>query len=205
VKLHPRLRDPAEIAALREAWQRAHALRIGRFLDDDAALALRDALRDCLHQLQTPHDDTLSFQYWAFPQQPDLECDHVVCRTSRWLWTEGVAWVAELIGIELAGPEDRILVSTLYDKGSYLDPHNDWNGSRKVAYVLGLTEGSWPAEDGGWLEFLTADDDGVHVLERRPPGWNTLDLFDVRSPDRPHAIPIVRRRLERRAISGWFY
>jgi hypothetical protein len=203
--LHPRLREPATVDELRARWRDEHALRIADFLDPAEALALRDALREQTHTLTTAPDASLFFQYWAFTQVPDPECDHVVCRAGRWLWSDGRAWLSMLTGIDLAPPEDRLLVATRYDKGSYLDTHNDWNGARKVAYVLGLTESHGPPEEGGWLEFLTADDDGAKLLHRVPPGWNTLDLFDVRQPDRPHAVPILTRAAERRAISGWFY
>ena len=27
----------------------------------------------------------------------------------------------------------------------YLDPHNDYDGARKVGFVIGLTETAWPA------------------------------------------------------------
>jgi hypothetical protein len=203
--LHPRLRDPAVVAALRATWAAERSLRIDDVLADGAALALRDAVRACPHTLLMSPSDQLAFQYWVFSQVPDTDCDHVVCRAARWLWTDGVAWVAALTDLALAPPADRQLVATHYDKGSYLDCHNDWNDARKVAFVLGLTEHAGPAEEGGWLEFHAPDGDGGHVVERRPPGWNTLDLFDVRGLDHPHAVSIVTRRAERRALSGWFY
>jgi hypothetical protein len=203
--LHPRLRDPAVLADLRATWQAERSLRIADFLAEDAAVALRDAVRACPHTLLMSPSDQLAFQYWVFTQVPDAACDHVICRAARWLWTDGVAWVAALTDLPLVPPEDRQLVATLYDKGSYLDCHNDWNDARQVAFILGLTTAAWPAEDGGWLEFYDTDPDGGHLVERRPPGWNTLDLFDVRGLDHPHAVPIVTRRAERRALSGWFY
>ena len=203
--LHPRLRDPAAVDELRARWRDEHALRIPDILDPAEAHALLDALRVAPHLLTTAPDDRLYFQYWSFSQIPDADCDHVICRAGRWLWSDGVAFLSALTGIELAPPDDRHLVATHYDKGSYLDIHNDWNGTRKVAFVLGLTESHWPHDEGGWLEFVTSDADGTRTLSRQPPGWNTLDLFDVRQPDHPHTVPILTRRAERRALSGWFY
>jgi hypothetical protein len=203
--LHPRLRDPDQLAALQAQWRVEPNLRIDGFLDDAEVRALCDAVKTCPHELQLAPNNQLAFQYWAFAQVPDADCDHVVCRAGRWLWTEGVAWLASLTGLPLVAPADRQLIATLYDKGSYLDPHNDHNGARQVAFVLGLTERHGPADDGGWLEFLGSDPEGATLLERRAPGWNTLDLFDVRQPVRTHAVPIVTARAERRALSGWFY
>jgi len=79
------------------------------------------------------------------------------------------------------------------------------DGARRVAYVLGLTRTAWPAEHGGHLEFLAVRDGAVVVTERRAPGWNTLDLFDVVGTNRLHQVPIVTADVERRAIPGWFY
>ena len=72
-----------------------------------------------------------------------------------------------------------------------------------MAYVVGLSPEPWPAEEGGWLEFLGGPDGPV--LERRSPGWNTLDLFDVRRPGRWHRVPILREHRARRTIAGWFH
>jgi len=46
---------------------------------------------------------------------------------------------------------------------------------------------------------------GPEAVEVRPPGWNTLDIFDVRQPTRLHEVRMVTQPLERRAISGWLY
>jgi Rps23 Pro-64 3,4-dihydroxylase Tpa1-like proline 4-hydroxylase len=105
----------------------------------------------------------------------------------------------------LRPPEDRMVVSTLFQRGSFLDPHNDYDGVRCCAFVLGLTETAWPASDGGHLEFLAIAGGEVRVIERRAPGWNTLDLFDVTGTGCLHQVPILTRDVERRALAGWFY
>ena len=193
--LHPELRAPA--------W--TGSVRIAPFLDDAVIAALREEIRAASHELQVMTRIDFAYQYWQHTYVPDEACDHVMCRFGRWLWSDGAAWIADYTGIACAAPPERQVVATHYDKGSFLDPHNDTNNERKVAFVLGLTIDTWPAEEGGWLEFLSSDGVAVSVAERRPPGWNTLDVFDVRAPTRSHAIPIVRRRAERRAISGWLY
>lgn len=200
---HPAL-DDAAVAALRAAWQDAGSVRVAPVLDDAAARDVVDAVRAQPHALAVGRAG-LGFQYHAYALVPEDGCEHLLCRFGRWLWTDGVALASAISGLALAPPPDRTFVCTRYDKGCYLDPHNDHDGARAVAFVLGLTEASWPAEDGGHLEFLATDAVGVRVVERRAPGWNTLDLFDVRGRDRVHAVPIVRRRVERRAVIGWFY
>lgn len=202
--LNPALRDPATVARLREAWARAGSLRVDDVLDEAAAREVLDAVRSEPHAITIPDDPkTIAFQYWKWTGRPEPACDHALCRLGRALASDLLAWVAEVTGLDLAPAPDGLVVSTLYTKGSYLDSHDDWGRGRAVAFVLGLTSDRWPHDEGGWLEFLAARDGPA--LERRPPGWNTLDLFDVRAPGRWHRVPILREHRARRAISGWFH
>lgn len=202
------LRDPAAIARAREAWARSSSLRVEGVLEEGAAREVLDAVRAEPHAITLPDDPTtIAFQYWKWVGRPEPDCDHTLCRLGRVLQGDLLAWVAEVTGLELAPAPDRQVASALYTKGSYLDAHDDWGRGRAVAYVLGLTQGltlePWPAEAGGWLEFLASREGPV--LERRPPGWNTLDLFDVRAPGRWHRVPILREHRARRVIAGWFH
>lgn len=194
-----RWRDPGDLAA---AFRDRGSLRVDGLLDEAIAGELLEALRAEPHRLTASAALGLAFQYFSHAFVPDADCDHVLCRFGRWLHGDGAAWVASIVGRRLGPPVDRQVVATHYERGSFLDPHNDWDGARQIAFVYGLTSERWPAGDGGHLEFLDAR--GA-VIERREPGWNTLDLFDVSAPTRPHRIPIVTRSCERRAISGWLY
>ena len=67
---------------------------------------------------------------------------------------------------------------------------------------LGLTRQGWPEEQGGWLEFYGPDKQTV--IERRPPGFDTLDLYDVHPVERWHGVPLLLEQAqERLTISGW--
>lgn len=205
MRLSPRWDDPAARAALAATWREAGRIRIPEVLAPDAARDLRDAVRELPHPFTADHAPAFAFQYGAFVMAPEEDCDHVWCSFGRWWWTQGLAFVAEVTGMELAPPVDRTVVSTLLRRGAFLDAHNDHDEKRRCAYVLGLTEGAWPAEEGGHLEFVALRDEELVVIERRPPGWNTLDVFDVSQPTQWHRVPMVMRDHERRAISGWFY
>lgn len=204
--LHPDLRESAAAATLRDRWREAPCLRIDGLLRDSIAETLLTELRSQPFALKAqPPPAAMTYQYFEWSLTPDTDCDHFTCRFGRWWFGELREWLAQITGLELAPPPEGMLVSTLYTRGSYLSAHNDYDGARAVAYILGLTRASWPPEDGGHLELLTATETNVVVAERRTPGWNTLDIFDVRAPNRLHRVPIVTLDVERRAITGWFH
>jgi hypothetical protein len=207
--LASRWRAPGAVGALRDAWRTTGSIRIEGLLEPAVAEASLDALRVLPHEVALPDQPDLGFLTWKMSLIPEPTCEHVLCRLGRWLHGPGVAWVSSITGLELAPPPDGRVSAFAYVKGSYLDDHNDWGRDRAVAYVLGLTPPGpdagppWPQDRGGWLEF-TGGRLGP-VVEARPPGWNTLDLFDVRGPDRWHRIPLVQDHVERRTLAGWFY
>ncbi|MGE0707546.1 MAG: 2OG-Fe(II) oxygenase family protein [Planctomycetota bacterium] len=201
--LGPGLRDRERLAAARAAWAREPSLRVEDALDPDFAAEALAALRTQPHQVVISHDPRFAFQYWQAQWVPEQDCDHVLCRLGRALDGELREQVAALTGLTLASPADRRVTAAAYLKGGYLDAHDDFGHGRSVAFVLGLTESSWPAESGGWLELLNGADGPAR--ERRAPGWNTLDLFEVETPGRFHRVPILREHQERRTVYGWFY
>lgn len=210
-----------DLPALQLAWAAQRNLRVTDVLKAEVATALLAALRLQPYQLRSgpaPGEGpgALGFQYGECTLVPEVDCDHVTCAFARWWHGPGRTWLAHLTGMALTSPEDARIVATLYGKGCYLEAHNDFDGQRALAYVLGLTPGQWPAEEGGHLEFLAMGAMDA-VVERRPPGFNTLDIFDVSRIEGPggsvargptfgpvHRIPLVTQHVERRAISGWF-
>jgi hypothetical protein len=197
-------RDAATIARLREAWAAGGGnLRVERALDDGFAREAFDAACREPHEVSIPEAPPIEFLFWKWTALPEPDCDHTLCRLGRFIATDLLAWTEQITGLPLAPAPDGLLASVLWTKGSYLDAHDDWGRGRAVAYVIGLTEAPWDERDGGWLEFLGGQDGPV--LERRPPGWCTIDLFDVREPGRWHRVPLLREHRVRRTIAGWFH
>jgi hypothetical protein len=91
--------------------------------------------------------------------------------------------------------------ATRYLPGHYLTRHlDDPKGEhRKFAFVLGLTK-KWDPDWGGLLQFYDGE---IQTTDALSPGYNTLDLFDVRHV---HAVTYVApfARAARLAVSGWF-
>lgn len=195
--------DVTPTPAQRAAWAAREGLRIEGFLPPGQAEALLAALRALPHPLRAS-EGALGFLYGECTLVPEPDCDHPLCAFGRWWHDAGRAFVADLSGLALASPADHRVVGMHYGKGGYLDCHNDYDGQRAVAYVLGLTPAAWPWEEGGHLEFVAVEGDAEVLVERRPPGFNTLDLFDVSTGGPLHRVPILTAHHERRTISGWF-
>lgn len=195
------------IAALRDRWStHPRGIRIRDALEPQIAESLLTTLRAQPHALLAASSVNISYQYLASASIPDDECDHELCAFGRWLFGDSCAWLSRITNLDLAPAPDRQMIATLYTRGSYLSLHNDYDGKRKVAFIYGLTPpGEHLVEPDGHLDLLAASDDGVSIVERRPPGWNTLDLFEVTGKTQWHRVNIVREHRERRAIAGWYY
>jgi Rps23 Pro-64 3,4-dihydroxylase Tpa1-like proline 4-hydroxylase len=214
IRLADRWDAPAAAAEVARTWALSGNLRLDGALPPPVADALEAALRAQAFELTRSAVDM--YQYWRSDLYYDSVCDHVLCALGRWIHQEGPSVVGRLVGVPLRAPEDELISANLYTKGSYLDIHNDFGKGRAVAFVFGLTRDPWGAEEGGWLEFVARGrawdevtpeerDATPEVVLARPPGWNTLDLFDVRTPDRWHRVTIVRTWRQRVTVSGWFY
>lgn len=145
----------------------------------------------------------------------------------------------------LYGPEFRQWISTVADSGPlsgkktdmavnvyvpgcHLLCHDDVIGSRRVSYILYLTDPDkpWQANWGGALRLYPTDEekgeDGkLYKVPRAefskviPPAWNQLSFFAVQPGESFHDVEEVYHRAEgvdeddggrvRMAISGWFH
>lgn len=202
--LHPDLCAGPALDAARAAWARSRRIRLTPLLADGVPAALLQAVRARPFQLNASHFGEFNQLYWNLFFRPD-DGDPVLDPFAAWLRGGLCDLVSAITGRALVPTSTGQAVSTLYGYGCYLDIHNDGGNGRSVAFVLGLTPGAWPPEEGGHLEFLAPRDRGLAVSERRAPGWNTLDLFDVAEDPPLHRIPMVTGQHERRAFSGWFY
>ncbi|PTB66995.1 hypothetical protein BBK36DRAFT_1135228 [Trichoderma citrinoviride] len=105
----------------------------------------------------------------------------------------------------------------IYTPGCYLLCHDDVIGSRRVSYILYLTDPDtpWKPEWGGALRLFPIQEiknkdgeiaktplpDPVKVI---PPAWNQLSFFAVQPGESFHDVEEDGGRV-RMAISGWFH
>lgn len=138
------------------------------------------------------------------------------------------AWISEVAGSgPLSGKKTDMAVN-VYEPGCHLLCHDDVIGSRRVSYILYLTnpDKPWQAEWGGALRLYPTkaekDSDGKTVkipsaewTKVIPPAWNQLSFFAVQPGESFHDVEEVYKRSEgeseddggriRMAISGWFH
>ncbi|KAL2756198.1 hypothetical protein ACRALDRAFT_1081843 [Sodiomyces alcalophilus JCM 7366] len=139
------------------------------------------------------------------------------------------SYVSHITGCGPLSGRKTDMAINVYTPGCYLLCHDDVIGSRKVSYILYLTDPDipWKPEWGGALRLypvreITGDDGQVaktpspDVSKVIPPAWNQLSFFAVQPGESFHDVEEVYHadspeQLEREggrirmAISGWFH
>ncbi|QDZ20296.1 oxoglutarate/iron-dependent oxygenase [Chloropicon primus] len=107
----------------------------------------------------------------------------------------------------------------IYPQGGHLLCHDDVIGTRKVSYIIYLTDpdSPWKSEDGGALALYDCivDPKGkarklplpdYHPIKRLLPTWNTMVMFAVQPGKSFHDIEeVIVTDKPRLSISGWFH
>ncbi|KAM3535526.1 hypothetical protein MY4038_001211 [Beauveria bassiana] len=138
-------------------------------------------------------------------------------------------YVAGITGCGPLSGRKTDMAINVYTPGCYLLCHDDVIGSRRVSYILYLTDPDtpWQPEWGGALRLFPVQekqgDDGKvaktplpDVVKSIPPAWNQLSFFAVQPGESFHDVEEVyhaetKEQLEkdggrvRMAISGWFH
>lgn len=138
-------------------------------------------------------------------------------------------YVSHITGCGPLSGRKTDMAINVYTPGCYLLCHDDVIGSRKVSYILYLTDPDkpWKPEWGGALRLFPVFDregkdgaiaktPGPDVVKIIPPTWNQLSFFAVQPGESFHDVEEVyyadtKDQLEkdggrvRMAISGWFH
>lgn len=137
-------------------------------------------------------------------------------------------WVSKVSGAGPVSGRKTDMAVNVYVPGCHLLCHDDVIGSRRVSYILYLTDPDtpWKAEWGGALRLYPTDN--VHGEDGKeyklpqpewskviPPAWNQLSFFAVQPGESFHDVEEVYKRAAgesaddggrfRMAISGWFH
>lgn len=138
-------------------------------------------------------------------------------------------WVSQVTGAGKVSGNKTDMAVNVYTPGSYLLCHDDVIGSRRVSYILYLTnpDEPWQAEWGGGLRLYPTEvktsREGEEIKvplaewsKTIPPSFSQLSFFAVRPGESYHDVEEVyhatgknaatedRKRI-RMAVSGWFH
>ncbi|KAJ1616860.1 Oxoglutarate and iron-dependent oxygenase degradation C-term-domain-containing protein [Pavlovales sp. CCMP2436] len=124
------------------------------------------------------------------------------------------AMLRALTGCGPLGPKSDMSVN-IYAPGHHLLCHDDVIGTRRLSYIVYLTEPGreWRADEGGALELypmLPADGACAEQPSTTPsrfllPHWNSMALFEVQPGRSFHSVGEVLGERPRMSISGWFH
>lgn len=109
----------------------------------------------------------------------------------------------------LSGSKTDMSVNS-YQQGCHLLNHDDVIGTRRVSYILYLTdpENPWEPKEGGALELYPVLKKGIPDVEPTviiPPQWNQFVMFTVQPGHSFHSVEEVVSTGNRLSISGWFH
>ena len=93
--------------------------------------------------------------------------------------------------------------SLIFPNTGYLLPHDDRLATRKIAYILNLSD--FKDKDGGQLEFFETDSNNnpIKVAKSITPKFNNFIIFKV-SEKSFHQVSEVLSDKKRITIGGWF-
>ena len=135
-------------------------------------------------------------------------------------------YLSEITGAGPLSGRKTDMAINIYKPGCHLLCHDDVIGSRRVSYILYLTDpdNPWQAAWGGALRLYPTNSCKNSKRERIrvpdpdftasiPPAWNQLSFFAVQPGESFHDVEEVYasgdesqdRQRERIAISGWFH
>lgn len=134
-------------------------------------------------------------------------------------------WLSAVTGAGLLSGSKTDMAVNLYTPGCHLLCHDDVIGSRRLSYILYLTDPDkpWRVEWGGALRLYPTDNikdttgkkykvPSSEWSKSIPPAWNQLSFFAVQPGESFHDVEEVYEHIDgdakgdgRMAISGWFH
>eukprot|EP00934_Nitzschia_sp_Nitz4_P002675 Nitzschia sp. Nitz4//scaffold202_size38995//21303//22991//NITZ4_007632-RA/size38995-processed-gene-0.38-mRNA-1//1//CDS//3329541384//2665//frame0 len=93
--------------------------------------------------------------------------------------------------------------------GCHLLCHDDVIGTRKISYIIYLTEPDWTLAEGGSLELYEPQKDGTSCsplpTARAAPAFNSMAFFVVQPGSSYHAVQEVLGSRPRLSLQGWYH
>eukprot|EP00475_Leptophrys_vorax_P011112 TRINITY_DN1765_c0_g1_i1.p1 TRINITY_DN1765_c0_g1~~TRINITY_DN1765_c0_g1_i1.p1 ORF type:complete len:544 (-),score=136.51 TRINITY_DN1765_c0_g1_i1:97-1698(-) len=194
-----------------------HAVLDNLFNDE----LLRNVRMECLTQLHATLKETDIYKVWQTGDLKNIDgldndekekLKHLM-QLRACLYSEQFrSFISSVTGCgELAGDKFDLSVN-VYRDGGHLLCHDDVIGTRRIAYIIYLTnpDEPWKESQGGQLE-LYAVKPGTNQPEHSPcktvgPVWNRLAMFNVVPGTSFHSVrEVVNSEMHRVSITGWLH
>ncbi|KAL7960997.1 Oxoglutarate and iron-dependent oxygenase degradation C-term domain-containing protein [Trichoderma compactum] len=217
-----------------ESWPYKHAV-IHELVDDKLLRSVRSEIRDNVQFTPKETDIYKIHQSGDLANLDGLD-DESLAKLPSLLSLRDAIYsetfrnhVSSITGCGPLSGKKTDMAINIYTPGCYLLCHDDVIGSRRVSYILYLTDPDtpWKPEWGGALRLFPIQEiknkDGEiaktplpDVVKVIPPAWNQLSFFAVQPGESFHDVEEVyhaetKEQLEkeggrvRMAISGWFH
>ncbi|KAF1989633.1 hypothetical protein K402DRAFT_460978 [Aulographum hederae CBS 113979] len=233
-KCYPTLFDQNVFQGYRQQYANSQPYKHGvikSLIEPNLLRSVRNEIRDNLSFTAKETDIYKIFQSGDLANLDGLE-DSALKRLPSMIELRNVMYSAEfrryISGVTNSGPLSGTktdMAINVYTPGCHLLCHDDVIGSRRVSYILYLTDPDtpWKPEWGGALRLYPTEqfksEDGTTMKSPSPkfnvsipPAFNQLAFFVVQPGESFHDVEEVYKQLEgekddrmRMAISGWFH
>ncbi|KAF7720545.1 hypothetical protein EC973_007594 [Apophysomyces ossiformis] len=191
--------------------------RIDKLVNDDLLRAVRKEIWDNLHFTLKETDIYKVNQTGDLANLDGLPSDELAKLSSLFELRNAIYsqdfrdFISEVTGCgKLSGSKMDMSINS-YNEGCHLLNHDDVIGTRRVSYILYLTdpEETWDPAYGGALELYPVIEKGTPAVEPTviiPPQWNQFVMFTVQPGHSFHSVEeVVPEGKPRLSISGWFH
>jgi prolyl 3-hydroxylase /prolyl 3,4-dihydroxylase len=135
----------------------------------------------------------------------------------QFLYSDG--WrhlIEDVSGLERGTLNEKVdCAFNCHTTGCHLLCHDDVIGTRKISYILYLTDEGWKEEEGGALELYDSVEYGKGEAKQRLPNcvpsktilplFNHMGFFEVRPGFSFHAVQEVFGDRPRLSLQGWYH
>uniref|UniRef100_A0A7S3R425 Fe2OG dioxygenase domain-containing protein n=1 Tax=Dunaliella tertiolecta TaxID=3047 RepID=A0A7S3R425_DUNTE len=217
----PQLMSPQSRASLRTQYQQAQPYLHGVLRELLPPATLAQVREEIVNNIQATYKETDLFKVFQTGDLGNLDSLDAeaasklptLMKLKSALYSETFrGFVREVTGCgELSDKTD--CSCNVYAKGGHLLCHDDVIGTRRVSYIIYLTdpEDPWTPQDGGNLELYPLVEGTHHTPAVHPsichlPTFNTMVMFTVLPGKSFHAVQeVFASDKPRMSISGWYH
>ncbi|KAI8076749.1 Oxoglutarate and iron-dependent oxygenase degradation C-term-domain-containing protein [Halteromyces radiatus] len=217
---HPGLLEETTIEKIHKAFQTSQPYlhcKIDQLMNDSLLRSVRKEIQENLHFTVKETD---IYKVWqtgdlanldGLPEDELAKLSHLFKLRNALYSQDFRDFISSVTNCgPLSGTKTDMSINS-YNEGCHLLNHDDVIGTRRVSFILYLTDPDqrWDPQDGGALELYPVIEKGIPAVEPTviiPPQWNQFVMFTVQPGHSFHSVEeVVPQGKPRLSISGWFH